>query len=190
MTMIIDLILHRLKDHLTQVMITDIASDDITRASVVKIGRFQDNPIVKNVYISISGGDQQDPYLNDGILDIRNASPGWNAGMKLPTFEVGGDLGFDGLSNRMWWRRGKIELGCFWLIDQLDEETAANKAYEILGRLTSAVEETSVRNLKDSYNECAVAIFAIASSFFESGGPPRQYIWRGAVKWQCLTERS
>jgi hypothetical protein len=171
-------------------MMDEILSVDPTRATVVKIGRFQESPLVNNVYVSISGGDQQDPYLNDGVLDVRSTTPGWQPGFQMPTYEVGGDPNFNGMSNRMWWRRGKIELGCFYVQQQFEEELAAQYAYETLGRLIKAVETCPVSGVKDTFNECAVAIFCFASSFFESGGPPKQYIWRGAVKWQVLTERS
>jgi hypothetical protein len=194
MTQIINLLLQTLHDHLTAKMITEIDPSDITVAKEVKIGRFQENPLHKNVYLAISGGDPQDPYLTDGI--VRNVvgdtgETDWGAGFKLPTYEVGGrDSPLNFLSNAMWWRRGKVELGCFWMTEQLSEEEAAEKSYEVLGRLLLALETCDVRGLKDSYGERAVKLFPFQNSYFQSGGPPKQYIWRGAAKWQCLTERS
>lgn len=194
MTMIVDLLLHRLKTQLTAAMIDNVDPSDVTRAGIVKIGRFQDSPLPldNGTFISISGGDQQDPELADGVLDVRAASPGWQPGFWMASREVGGSAepGEEGHGNAMWWRRGRIQIGCFYINEQLEEEVAATAAYETLGRLTYAIDHCPVHGLKDSYGELAVKMFAFASNFFESGGPPKQYIWRGSVKWQCLTERS
>jgi hypothetical protein len=190
MSQIVNLVLHALKDHLTEEMQTNIDSFDKTQAAKVKIGRLQESPVPLGVYLAISGGDPQNPDLQDGILDVRASSPGWNTGFEMATYEVGGDPTHPFLSNSMWWRRGIVELGCFWMMDQLDEESAAESSYEVLGRLIFSIESCDVRGLKDTYGERAVKIFPFSNRFFESGGPPKQYIWRGSVQWQCLTERS
>jgi hypothetical protein len=188
MTMITNLLLQRLKSHLTAAMITSVAEDNPTRAGTVKIGRFQDNPVKSAIYISISGGDQSDPELIDGILDARAQSPGWQTGFNMFSREIGGDA--EGHSSAFWWRRGRIQVGCFFIKTPMSEEEAAENAYEVLGRLTYAVDHCSVANIRDDYGEQAILLTAFASNFFESGGPPNQYIWRGSVKWQCLTGRS
>jgi len=190
MTQVVNLVLHRLKDHLTTQMSTNISTSDKSRVEKVKIGRLQESPVVLGVYLAISAGDPQNPDLQDGILDVRANSPGWQTGFDMPTYEVGGDPDYPFLSNSMWWRRGVVAVGCFWMNEQLEEEAAYEQSYEVLGRLMRSVESCDVRGLKDSYGERAVKLFPFASKFFESGGPPQQYIFRGAVEWQCLTERT
>jgi hypothetical protein len=51
------------------------------------------------------------------------------------------------------------------------------------------IERTEVSDLVDDFGERASMIAVYASTFFEGGGPPDQYIWRGSILWQCLTER-
>lgn len=193
MTQINNLILHALKNHLTLKLQTEIAEDDPTRAVEVKLGRFQESPLMKNVYVSISGGDQQDPELSDGILTVRAASPGWQPGFEMYPREIGGRWDDDDDSipggAEMWWRRGRIQIGCFFVTQNFEEEIAMEYAYETLGRLTKAVNTCPVGGIKDSFGECAVKIFCFASNFFEGGGL-KQFIWRGSVKFQVLTERT
>lgn len=190
MTQIVDLLLHRIKDHLIVQMIDNVDPGDRTRVSKVKIGRLQESPVVLGTYLAISAGDPQNPDLQDGVLDVRSNSPGWQAGFDMPTYEIGGDPDYPFMSNAMWWRRGIVAIGCFWMNEQLEEEEAYEKSYEILGRLTRALESCDVRGLKDTYGERSVKLFPFSSKFFESGGPPQQYIFRGSVQWQCLTEHT
>jgi len=192
MTMITNLILHRLKTHLTNEMMTKITVGDPTRAVEVKLGRFQESPLMKNVYVSISGGDQQDPELADGVLTVKSTAPGWQPGFDMWPREIGGgnDDGSIPGGAEMWWRRGRIQLGCFYVNSNFEEEVAMAYAYETLGRLIKSVDTCPVNNLIDSFGELAVKIFSFSSNFFESGGPPKQYIWRGSVKFQVLTERT
>jgi hypothetical protein len=51
------------------------------------------------------------------------------------------------------------------------------------------IERTQVSDLVDEFGEQALMIAVYASTFFEGGGPPSDYIWRGNVYWQVLTSR-
>jgi hypothetical protein len=99
----------------------------------------------------------------------------------FPAREIGG--------GQLWWRRGVIMLECFYIQQQYTEDEAFNQAYAVLGRLLSVVEGTPMSYITDSYGEKAIKIYCHSNTFFESGGPPNQYIFRGKVFWSAMTER-
>jgi hypothetical protein len=174
------LVLQQLKTHLTQAMQTEIAKSDPTRVSMVKIGRFQSDPTQNAIYLSISGGSQTDPDLMDGIVSLTEFE---RIAVYVPAREFGGR------GTQAWWRRGEVKIGVFLLTGHKVEETAANVAYTVLGRLQANIENLEVGGIRDQFGELARKIYCFSSSFMESGGPPDQYIWRGSVKWQVLTVR-
>jgi len=178
MTQIVNLILDRLVTHLTQVMQTDIPVDDLTYADLVKIGLLQENKTKMNIGLGITGGDHDNPDYTDGIVTLDDFK---NIAFQLPAREIGG--------GQMWWRRGIVRLECFFIREKLEENTAFNAAYETLGRLLSNLEIISMHDLVDSFDERAIKLFCVGNTFFESGGAPRSFIFRGKVFWQVLTER-
>jgi hypothetical protein len=178
-TMIVPMILFRIKEHLEVAMQHEVPDTNPTKAILVKIGKFQDNPLDKNVSLSVSPGDYDDPSYLDGRIDhedldaitIRN----------LPVGEIGGGL--------YWWRRGTINFQTYFVRQRLDEEIAMQYAYDFYGRLLHAVEEVSLSGLVDDYGEIASGHpYIEGASFFESGGL-RQFIWRGKLRWRVLTWR-
>lgn len=174
---IVPMLLDRIAMHLTEKMHTLIPEDDPSRADLVKIGRFQDNPVKYNVYVAISPGDPEDTNWVDGIVTLESMK---NIGFYVDPREIGG--------SQMWWRRGIAQLGCYFIREKFVEEEALRWAYTALGRLQHNIENIQVTDLTDSYGEQAVKMFHYAYSFSESGGPPKSYVWRGKVHWQCLTE--
>ena len=178
-TMIVPLILVRMKEELQEKMAFEVPEGDPTRAVLVKVGRFQDNPVEQNVSISISGGDFEDPSYIDGRIDHDDLQ---DIGIRnLPVAEIGG--GFH------WWRRGTINFQAFFVRQRFDEETAMNYAYSFYARLLSAVENILVGDLEDDYGERSFSkIMLESASFYESGGKDK-YIWRGKLRFRCLTRR-
>jgi hypothetical protein len=178
-SMIVPLILFTVRDYLEIALQDEVPDTDPTKAVLVKVGRFQDNPVKKNVSVSISGGDFEDPAYLDGRADhdamkqfqIRN----------LPVGEIGGGM--------YWWRRGTIDFRVFFVKQRYEEEIAMKFAYEFYGRLLNALERCELGELIDDYGEQAFNTpYIEATSFFESGGA-NQYIWRGKIKWRVLTWR-
>lgn len=180
MTMIIPLILNKIKTGLTTALITNIATTDPSRASVVKIGRFQQDPTIQNIYLAISPGNPEDPEYKDGVVSMRE----WeNIGFEIPAREVGGGA--------YWWRRGIVQIGCYYVVDRVPEEIALAQATMVLGRTEKALEEISMSGVVDEFGEIAYGCpFVYANTFFESGGPPADYIWRGKIYWSVLTSRN
>lgn len=157
-------------------LITEVSGE--TQAKLVKPYRFQANPLVENIYVWVSAGDVQNP--NDP--DARIGSTGMeNLGIDVPSGEVGG--------GHLWWRRGKAEVGCYFIKSNYNEEQAAEIATIVLGRTMHWLERAPVAGLVDEFGELAYQIFVYANTFIEGGGPPNQYYWRGSISWQALTER-
>lgn len=177
MTQIVDLILDRMVESLRVSMITDV-SDRMQKASLVKKGLLQVNKIEKRIEIGVTGGDHEDPNYRDGIISL-NDMP--DIDQHFASREVGG--------GQLWNRRGVARLECYLLTDGLSEDRAFARAYDILGRLMESIDTIPIYDLVDDYNERGVKLYCFGNTYFESGGPPAQYIFRGKVFWQALTER-
>jgi hypothetical protein len=178
-SMIVPLITFRMREHLASALQDNVPDTDPTKAVLVKVGRFQDNPVKKNVSVSISGGDFEDPAYMDGRVD--HESMDQFKIKNLPVGEIGGGI--------YWWRRLTIDFKTFFVKQRFEEEIAMKYAYEFYGRLLTAIETCNLKNLTDSYGEKAYCPpYIEGASFFESGGA-NQFIWRGKVKWRVLTER-
>lgn len=179
MSGMVPMLLETIKDYLTIKLIDEISTSDLSRASEVKIGRFQEDPLQTNVYIAISPGDPlKTGDWEDGIVTLESMQ---RVGFLIDPREVGG--------GEMWWRRGIAQIGVFYINERLDEEEAMLNAHNTLHRLLWALRGAPVGGLTDDYNEKSVKMFVAAHQFSESGGPPDQYIWRGKVWWQVLTEQ-
>lgn len=178
MTQALNLTLVALRDHLTKAMQTDIETDDLTYADVVKIGLLQTDKTGKNVQFGITGGDHEDPELHDAIVSLQRLP---DVGFIVPAREVGG--------GQMWWRRGVVKMEAFFTRERLTEEEATEAGYELMGRLTSEIEQAPVAGITDSYGETVLKIFCYANTLFEAGGPPKSFIFRGKALWAVLTER-
>ena len=178
MTQIVNMILDALTARLTEVCQVQVNADDLTYADVVKKGLLQQSKTQKNVSIGISGGDHDDPNYTDGIVTLEKLP---NIAMQIAAREIGG--------GQTWWRRGVVRIECFFIRERLTEDEAHVAGYEVLGRVQSAIENIDLTGLVDDYGERAQQIFCFGNTYFESGGPPKSFIFRGKVLWQCLTER-
>ena len=178
-TMIVPMIIGVMKSHLESALVHEVPEGNPTKAVIVKIGRYQENPVADRMIVAISPGDYEDPEYIDGRID----NPAFDS-LKitnLPVSEVGG--------GEYWWRRGSIAVKCFFVRDRREEEVAMQYAYDFLGRLIEAVSGTPLGILVDDYDERAKPPVLVEShSFFESGGK-KQYIWRGKLLWRVLTWR-
>jgi len=179
-TMIVPMILFEMRDYLEVALQDEVTENDPTRAVVVKVGRFQDNPVKKNVLVALSGGDYEDPNYLDGRADHQALD---EIGLRnLPIGEIGGGW--------YWWRRFSTRMETFFVKQRFEEEIAMRYAYEFYGRLLKATEMCTLIGLTDAYGEKTnnITPFIESSTFFESGGP-KQHIWRGKLKWRVLTWR-
>ena len=177
---IVYLFLERLQSHLTEKMITSVDPDDPTVARVVKIGLFQDDPTNRNVYLTIQGGNHEDPKEMDGIITGYRMQT--DVGIDFPyAREIGG--------GQIWRRKVTIAIGCYFIRQKFSEQEATRQAYIALGRLLASIESVNITGLLDVFGERVIEVFCHGNTFFESGGPPTSYIFRGAVNVSVLTER-
>jgi len=176
----VPLFLFKAKEHLTTRLQTEIPADDVTRADNVKLGRLQENKTKKNIQIGITHGDPDDPELLDGIVTLDKLP---DIGMVYPEREIGG--------GQIWMRRGIARIECFFVAERLLEEDAFLKAWEVMGRLTQAIEEIPVNEIpRDSFGERPISVHCYASSFSESGGGKASYIFRGKAHWAIFTDKT
>lgn len=176
---IVPMILWAIKQHLDTAMVEEVPDTNPTQAILVKVGAFKDNPLNKNVSISISGGDFEDPKYIDGRIDNPNQP---NFPLKnLPAGEIGGGV--------YWYRRGTVDFKTFFVRQNFKEEVAMQYAYEFYGRLLKAMEQVPIGNLLDDFGEGAIPpVILESASMFESGGKDK-FIWRGKLYWRILTWR-
>jgi hypothetical protein len=178
-TMIVPLVTFRMRDWLSVALQDEVPDTDPTKAVLVKVGRFQDNPVNKNVSVAIVGGDFEDPAYMDARADHEGLDQ--FTIKNLPIGEIGGGI--------HWWRRFSCDFKTFFVKQRYEEDIAMKYAYEFYGRLLKAIETCTFGRLVDSYGEKAVCPpYIEGASIFESGGA-NQFIWRGKVKWRVLTWR-
>lgn len=178
MAQIVQMLCDRFAETLKLHCLTNIPSSDVTRASVVKAWRFQDNPLDKPVAIWVLGGKPGSIDFMDGWVNSNSIE---DLGLRVPAGEIGG--------GHLWWRRGRVQINCNYVNKRLTETVAAQAAYEVLGRVIHWTERTIVSDLIDEFGERAILPYVFGSTFFEGGGPENQYFWRGEVEWQVLTQR-
>lgn len=177
-THIVNLTLGTMVDYLRIKMIDEIDVADPTRASVIKKGLLQTQKTQNHIQIGVTGGDHEDPNYKDGILSLGDLP---EIGFIMDPREIGG--------GQMWMRRFVARLEIYYIVQRFDEDTAHEHAYNTLGRLMSLIEQAPVAGLTDTFGEKAIKTFCFANTFFESGGPPASYIFRGKILFQVLTER-
>jgi hypothetical protein len=179
MTQITHLLIARIADELTAHLQTPYSIGDENRVNEVVVGRFQEDPTMVKNYISITGGMIEKSDFVDGLVSLSDmAQTGWN----FPVAEIGGGVS--------WLRRGQVNLGVFMaLMKKKTQITASELAHNIFGRTQHYLERVTVCDLVDTFREKALYLQVYSSNFFESGGPPDSYIWRGALNWQVVTTR-
>lgn len=177
--MIVPMILYRIKDNMQILLHDEVPDENPTRASLVKIGLFQENPVKTGVAVSVSGGAFDDEKYLDGRIDHEDLNA--IAIRNLPVGEIGGGT--------HWYRRGSCRLSAYFVRQRYKEDRALEYAYDFYGRVIRAVEGTLVGDLTDDYGEQAYDRPIVeSSSFFESGGKNR-FIFRGMLYWRVLTWR-
>ena len=178
MTMIVNMLLDVMVSHITSSMRNGIDKNALEYPEIVKKGLLQEDPTKKNVQLGITAGDHEDPNYIDGIITMDTFK---NIAWRVPPREFGG--------GEAWWRRGVVRCSFYFIREKLSESKAHEAAYNILGRLESCIDTTPLSGLRDSFGEQAQNIFCYANTFFQSGGPPTTYMFRGKVFWACLTWR-
>lgn len=177
---VVPMFMTKLKEHLETRMRDEIPNDDPGRADVIKLGLLFENKTKKNIQLGIQSGDHDLPEELDGIASMKKLP---EIGMTFPAREIGG--------GQIWMRRGIVKYENFFVKEKLTEEEAYQRAFEVLGRLTQAIEEVPINEIpQDSFGERIISVHCYASTCFESGGPPASYIFRGKALWAIYTEKT
>lgn len=179
------LIVNRIYEKLLLEMQTNISLSDKARADKIQPYRFQEDPLKNSVHLYVTSGDPENPNYRDSRISIGGQGTGRDTedlDIKVPSGEIGG--------GHLWWRRGRVVIGCYFIKAKYNQSLAADTAHIVLGRAMHWIERTYIADLKDDFGEVAIKPHVYASHFFESGGPENQYIWRGQVWWQALTQRT
>jgi hypothetical protein len=179
MAQIINMILDKIVAGLQSSM-GDNVTDINTKANLVKKGLLQTpDKLTKYISIGVTGGDHEDPNYIDGINTMEGLP---DIAMDMFPREVGG--------GQFWQRRFIARVEIYYILQPHVETDATAYAYEVLGRLESNIENVDLSNLTDDYGETAQGhAYCYANTFFQSGGPPQSYIFRGKVMFTVLTER-
>lgn len=178
MNQIVPMILDRIRSELVMRYQEVVDPQSAVYPHEIKLGIWQDDPKRKNVYIALIGGKRSNPELQDGISSLKDID---NVSYEPPVREIGGGT--------TWVRRMTASIGCYFILERLEEVEALNRAYEVLGRVCSIIDGTQISDLVDDFGECGIQLFTAGSSYFVSGGPS-QYIWRGEVMIYAYTERT
>lgn len=173
------LLVEKIVEDLTLACQTSIVKSDSSRATVVKAYRWQSDPVAAGIYLAVSPGIVGELNAVDGRIDTGKDLE--NLSLNVPVGEIGG--------GHLWWRRGTVSIGCYFIISKLDELSSAEIAHVVLGRVESTLDEVRVTGIVDDFGECAYGRVMPFSSSFLQGGGNNQYIWRGEVRWQVLTHR-
>jgi hypothetical protein len=178
MAQIINMILDTVVTSLQKTMADDI-EDLNTKATLVKKGLLQVNKIQNYIEIGVIGGNHEDPEYKDGIVTLARLP---DMAMTIPAREIGG--------TQVWQRRFMAMLEIYYILQQHTETEAFRYAYEVLGRLMSNIETIDVAGQTDDFGETSISHpYVYEDTFFESGGPPQSYIFRGSIGFTVFTER-
>jgi hypothetical protein len=176
---IVPMILYRIRDTLETRLIDEVPDDNPTRLIYMNVGKFQENPVKKNISIAIAGGDYEDPNYLDGRVDHNELD---QVGLRnLPIGEIGG--------GEYWWRRGNVRVSVFFVRQGFEEEAALKYAYDFYSRLQMALNSVSVSGLVDDYGEMASMSPIIEAANFHGSGGGKKNIWRGKMLFRVLTWR-
>ena len=183
-----------------QAMLTYEDSEGTNRIftpSLIKVGRFQDDPtvlsgnsLIPSSCISIHFNDPED--LGDGWKDTLASameSSITNAGYKIPAvYQVGG--------GSMWWRRLRLEFVAFYIDANLSQSEAARLTAvmkHLIEHYANSASREHVHGWDSVYTaplgETSLRSQVVKSHGWEGGGPDDDYLWKGGVWLQVLTEK-
>lgn len=199
-----------LKDHLQDRMVDNIPAvfnnmlaytdkNGVSRTfapSLLKIGRLQDDPTALSasdaipsvgIYIHYNDPSDQGDGWKDSVASAVEASM-TNAGFRFPIREIGGGT--------CWWRRFWLEWEAFYLDADFAQLNASKTSAALKHMLETCINSASTSNthgwdcaLVDPLGEVAYWSEVVKSHLWEGGGPADDYIWRGGVWFQVLTEK-
>lgn len=176
MSNIFDLVIDAVNSRLLIDMQSLIDETDIARAGLVRAGVLQDNPLKFGVSVLTHPNDISDPKSWPHAVV---SGAGEKLGLQSYPYEIGG--------GEMWYRRFSTQIEQFWKAGT-PRESARRFSGTVLSRAEHAIKNANIAVGADSFGETPIAVY-LSSSYNSEGGGGNQFIWRGFIWWQCLTER-
>lgn len=169
-TSIINVLMDHTRDHLIQLLMTDITEEDGGRAGLIKVGKLQDDPtvLIKNLMLR----EAEKPHVVH--------EEGYN-GVKTPPYEIGGTYAGH------WWYMFRVQFAMFFT-GETDRDVVRTKANLVLSRAQNAIHRIKAPNVVDSFGSSAIRCLCTDALISEGGGPG-DFNWRGemCVEWFVYT---
>lgn len=147
---------------------------DETKTNLLRIGRLQSDPTIFETNLMIRAGGEEWPNIR--------ATEAHHALKQIGAWsEIGGTRA------EFWLRRFRLEMK-FFFVGEIDQATAQQKANVLLSRTESYLLTMPLPNVSDSFGEQAVWL-DVDKTYLEESGGPGNYIHRGIIYFEVLTER-
>lgn len=185
-----NLIAARLVTKLTADLITAISGEatdpNSEKAGLVREGSLQDNPEKYRISILVHPfGDPDDENWKDIAVAYQEQQPERRQ-MWFPYGEIGGPYG-----GTAWYRRGSVEWQLFATKSKESRDEARAVAASVQGRVERGISQANYSDLTDDFGETvAFPMKPMWARTEEGGGPPKNFIWRGRVGYQTVSERA
>lgn len=185
MSEIADALVNAYVTFLTAELIDNVDVADPSRASLVRGGKLQANPVEAELYVLLHIGDPTDQKW-------RMTRPTWgdltDADDSISNF-LAQEIGGGGASNVA--MTAQVEY--FALTDAVDRDAARAAGRKLMGRTKNAIRKSGVDRsagilgLKDEFGEVAIKVDLIDEFMDEDGGPDTSFIWRGYIRFTVTT---
>jgi len=176
MNILQDMVGDRFVEVLTSACIT-LVEDEEYRATEVKQGIFQDDPVKRRTVLTV----------NPGNIDETATTPRWsNANaeaekeiIRIPSYEIGGG-GFQ-------WLRYTIDVYVYLVRTKESQDKSRNIGMGMFGRICKALDALPL-GITDELGYTAIQAYVKSNVPYEGGGPG-SYIWKGKVFVEVLVAK-
>lgn len=174
---LVNMVIESVNTYLTEVLQTNIDTDDATRAGLVRPGLLQDDPTRPKVSVLTFPND---PSVEGGWRNEIVVPNGNGADYNPPPYELGG--------GEMWYYRFTTELDLFWR-PKVKRDEARVLASIVLSRASRAISLAPIASGEDDFGETPIQLRLMKSELVQGGGEG-QFIFYGKLFWQCLVGRN
>lgn len=168
MTSLLNTLMDTAVEHLTDRLLTDVSDD--TKAGLVRAGKLQEDPTVRRIILLMRPGGQAYPHVLSTL----------NNGLQTPAYLIGGGA--------YWRRRFILEVECYFA-GEVFRDVARTNAQVVLSRAHAALTSLPLPSSVDSFGEHAIQL-QVEKAFMQEGGGPGNFIHKGEIWFEVLTERA
>lgn len=178
MAVLVNTLMDAMVARLTAKLITEIDRDDVTYTKLVRGGLLQDDPTKYKILVLVHVCDPQDDAWKHEVVQDDEAAQI----LKRQVWEMGGPH-----ATHLEWLRFTVELQCF-LKGRTGRDTQRVTANTVAFRARHALMTMDVPSGQDEFGQSAIQIVVANIFLREGGGEPAEFIWRGRMQVQWLTE--